>query len=273
MYKILALILSLITTQSYSQKRTLKIQDGVLTIWLKDDWKVFHEKELDIVQFHPGGENVVIGVISKDNNSLDVIFSNYMNADVPSLHEDYKVVDRSEVIINDENFMQFAFDTKVHGKKIRYYTYMVANDFHVYYFLFSTRVKNADKYHAIFKDFLNAIDFGSPKIIVDSNLELLIDKKWVLSGSTSDGFPDTNAKEHYHYFVLSGEGMIKFHYRNNDLMFESLYTYDPGTQTIEFYRESRPVKLTIESISGDKVNFTGLDYLKSKISRVYRSKL
>lgn len=264
--KILLLLVSL-TTISFAQSDKLEIQSGAVSIGLEENWNVQDGNGSYKINFLPDKEHVNVLILSREEKTLHNIFDSY----VENMDETYvnpKIINEGTETYNTATYKWISFDIKINGQKIRFISYFTVQEYHAYVFIFSTN--NIKKYQPIFEAFLHGTQYNKPDIKSDSKLEKLINKKCVIKSALTDGFPDTNMKERNHYFLISTNGVIRFFDRYDNILFESLFTYDPNNSTLHFYRESRPSQLTIDSITDNMVSFKGSDYLKSSIFRTYR---
>jgi len=271
MRNLLIVLFTALTTFVYSQHQKLEIQAGAITIDLEEQWKVEENQGSYMIRFLPDKEHVNIITLSKENNSLNDIFSNYVSL-MDEVYDNPKIIDEGTKNLNGITYQWISFDVKLYGQKIRFLSFFTVTELHAYDFIFSTPAKNISTYEPIFEDFLKQIDYGKPDIKVGEKLEKLFDKKWVLKSSFIDGFPDTNMKERNHYFRISADGSIRFFDKNDEILFQSLYTYNSDLNSIHFYRESRSSHLNIKSVTDTSASFSGVDYLKSKIMRTYEMK-
>lgn len=270
--KILTVAFILITClSSYAQPKELKIQDGALTIPIKETWRMENSLDMPKVIFVQGAENVIITIRSHEGHSLDETFSDYVHETVPSITDNYKYIKHGEKVLNNRAFKVLEFNSTVHNSQLKNYLYMISYQSHFYDFLFSTRLTNAEKYHSIFERFLASIRFELPEIVLDNELKILISKKWRIRSAMISGFPVTNKDDHNHYFTIQEDGKLHFYKKDNSILFESLYSYDPETKTIHYFRRSRPEQLTITNISEKEVQFNIIDGFKDNGTSLYVS--
>ena len=264
----LILLFTALTTLVYSLHHKLEIQAGAITVELDQKWKIKEDRGSYMVRFWPDKEHVNIIVLSRENNSLNDIFLNYVSL-MNKIYNNPKIIEKGTKSLNNIKYQWISFDVNLYGQKIRYFSFFTITEFHAYDFIFSTSKKNVTTYEPIFENFLKQIHYGKPNIKKDEKLEKLIHKKWNLKSSFIDGFPDTNMKERNHYFIISPDGSISFFDKDDGILFQSLYTYNNELNSIHFYRESRPSYLKIKSVTDSSVSFIGVDYLKSEIQRTY----